>query len=58
MSDRFDRQINVEVRPVQMVVTRQLDPGDLCNGSLFEPRKLFEGHEELLLCDEQPEPVG
>jgi len=58
MSDRFDRQINVEVRPVQMLVARQLDPRDFCNGSLFEPRKLFEGHEELLLADEQPEPVG
>jgi len=52
MGDRFDRQINVEVRPVQVLVTRQLDPRDLCNGSLFEPRKLLERHKELLLADE------
>ena len=52
MPQRIDGEIDIEVRPVQVVCTWQLYVADLSNRGVFEPRKLLERHEELLLADE------
>ena len=58
VSERFDRQIDIEVRPVQMLPTGQLHAAYFCNRSILEPGEFLERHKELFLADEQPESVG
>lgn len=55
MRDRFDREIDIEARPIQVMRSWQLDPRDFSYGGVLEPWELPEGYEELLLADEQPE---
>jgi hypothetical protein len=56
--DGVDGEIDVQVRPVQVVVTGKLDIRDFPNRRLPKPWKLVERHEQLALADEQPEPMG
>jgi hypothetical protein len=55
--DGFHGEIDVEIRPVQVMWTRKLDVRDLANGRLAEPGKVPERYEHLSLADEQPESV-
>jgi hypothetical protein len=58
MFDGVDGKIDVQIGPVQVVGTGQLDIRDFSNRRLPKPRKLVERHEQLAIADEQPEPVG
>src|SRR6476659_6453157 len=51
----FDRQIDIKLRPLQVMGTEQLDVADLSNRSVLEPRRVLERDEQFLLPDEQPE---
>jgi hypothetical protein len=52
MFDRFHSEIDVQVRPVQVMRARQLDVRDLSDGSLAEPREFLERHEQFALSNE------
>src|ERR1700704_3390060 len=56
--DGVHREIDVQVRPVQVMGSRKLDIRDFSNRRLPKPGKLCERYEELALADKQPEPVG
>lgn len=57
MFDGFHREVDIEVRPVQMMCARELNVRDLSHGGITEPRKVLERHEQLTLADEEPEAV-
>src|SRR3972149_10109422 len=57
MFDGLHREIDIEIRPVQVVRAWKLHVRDFPNRSLPKPRKLVERHEQLPFPDEQPEPV-
>jgi hypothetical protein len=54
---RIDRQIDIELRPVQVSRARQLDARQLPYGRIAKPRKVLERNEPLALADQEPEPV-
>jgi len=45
MSNRFNRQINIEKRPVQMVGSGTLNDRNLLDTRIPKPWKLFERQE-------------
>src|SRR5688572_18369907 len=53
-----DGEIDVEVRPVQVMRTGQLNPADLLDRGLLEPREVLERYEQLLFAHEQPKAMG
>ncbi len=53
--DGFQGDVDIEVRPVQMVRTLLLDVDDLPDRRVPEPGELVEGNEEFAVVDEQPE---
>src|SRR2546427_13151871 len=55
--DGFHGEVDIEVGPIQMMRTRQLHVGNRSNGRVPKPRKLLERDEQLLVVDDQPEPV-
>lgn len=57
MLKRFNGQINVQVRPVEMMRLRKLDTEQLPDGNIFEPREVFERHEEFPTFQQEPEAV-
>jgi hypothetical protein len=57
MLDRIDREIDVELGPVEMPGMRERDIDELADRRLAEPREIGLGHEELALIDQEPEAV-
>ena len=57
MFDRFDGEIHVKVRPVQVMRAGKFDVRDRRDRSLPEPRKSQERKEQFAPTDEQPKPV-
>jgi len=57
MFDRFNRQVDVETRPVKVVGRRPEHIDDFTDRCFGKPRKLLEGHEELPAIEVQPEAV-
>src|SRR3954468_17073063 len=53
--DRFNRQVDVEIRPVEVVGRRPEDVDDLVDRCFGKPRKLLERHEELPTIEVEPE---
>jgi hypothetical protein len=58
MGERFNCQIDIEIGPIQVMRTRQLDTRDLTDGRILEPRELLEWRKQFLLANQDPEPVG
>ena len=58
MGHRLESQVDIEIRPVQVIRTRQLDATNLSNRGLLEPREVLEWHEQFLFADEEPKPMG
>ena len=57
MLDRFDREIDIEVWPVQVMRAGKFDVRDRRDRCLLEPWKSLERKEQFALTDEQPKPV-
>ncbi len=53
-----ERQIDIELRPIEMVGARETDVEDLLHRCVAEPRELIEGDEVLRAAHEQPETVA
>ena len=53
MIERLDREIDIQIRPVQMVWTRKGDVRDLRDGRVTKPREVIEANEALLSADDQ-----
>ena len=58
VNQRVDGKIDIEVRPVQMMRTGQLNPADLLDRGLLEPWEVLERYEQLLFAYEQPKAMG
>jgi hypothetical protein len=50
--DRFDGQVDVEIRPVQMPGALELDVQQVPDTRFLEPRDVFERQEVLTIADE------
>ena len=57
ISNRFNGEIHVELRPVKVIRCRPLDIRQLVDRCLPEPRKLRERDEQFLGIEQQPEAV-
>jgi hypothetical protein len=57
MLDRLDGQVDIEIRPVEVSRTRPLEPKYGLDRSALEPREVFEGKEQLVIVQQQPEPM-
>lgn len=55
--DRFNRNINVELRPVKVPCVLPLNFLNGRNGRIAEPRKMNERHEKLTLFQHEPNAV-
>ncbi len=55
IADGFNRKINVELRPIQMILCRTLNVSKLFDCCLLEPREIGERYCELLISQEDPE---
>ena len=58
MLDGLDREVDVQVRPIQMMRARQLDVRDCPDRCVTKPRELFKRDEQLALAHEQPKSVN
>jgi hypothetical protein len=56
-SNRFDSQINVEQRPVQMVRGLALNDRNLFDTGVAKPWKVLERQKQFLVTDQQPQAV-
>jgi hypothetical protein len=45
MLDRFNRKIDVEIRPIEVMRTRKFDIAERTNGGLLKPWEVLEGQE-------------
>jgi hypothetical protein len=57
MTDRLHRQINIQLRPIQMVLRRSFHLSDLFDRGRLKPWKLFEREQEFLIPQQDPEAV-
>lgn len=57
MLDGFHGQVNVELRPENMMGTRQFDVHQLTDRDFTEPGKMLERYEQLPAIQQQPEAV-
>lgn len=57
MLDGVDREVYVEVWPVEVVGMWPFDVQDRGHGGGLEPWELLEGQEQLSLLQEEPEAV-
>jgi hypothetical protein len=57
MLDRVDREVNIEVGPVQVMGLWPLEVEDRFYRRFREPREFRERHEELAIVNEQPDAV-
>lgn len=55
MANRLDGEIDIQVRPIEMIGRRSLDAGEFVDGGLTEPWELLERQEQLFIGQEQPE---
>ena len=56
--DRVNGEVDVEVRPVDMMRMRKLDVQELSDRGVAEPGELAKGQEMLPVANEQPEAVS
>jgi hypothetical protein len=52
MLDRCHRKIDIEIRPVEMMRTRELDISERSNCGLLEPWEVLERQEEFPPAEE------
>jgi len=45
--ERFNGQIDIKIRPVEMMRLRKLDMEQLSDGHIFEPGEMFERYKEF-----------
>src|SRR5881397_1230234 len=57
MIDRFNRQIDIQVRPIKVVWTLKLHSDQFANTSIFEPRKLLKRNKALSFSNQNPKPM-
>jgi hypothetical protein len=57
MFDNFGGKIDVEFRPIKMVVMNFFNIEDLGNRRISKPRKVLIRHKEFLVSGEKPDPV-
>ena len=57
MFDGVDGQIDIEIRPVEVSRARPLEPKYGLDRSALEPWEVLEGKEQLVIVQQQPEPV-
>jgi hypothetical protein len=58
MIERLDGQIDVQVRPVQVMWRGELDVRELPDRGVPEPREILERQKPFAFADEQPEAVS
>ena len=56
VANGFERQIDIELRPVQMIFARPQHGRELLDRGFPEPRKLRERNEQLFAFEQQAEP--
>jgi hypothetical protein len=54
MIDGFNREVNIKIRPIQMMRVRQLDIQELADRHISKPGKVFEGQKDFAIVNEQP----
>lgn len=52
MSDRFDCDVHIEIRPIQVVRLRPGDVQQLFHGGLLKPGEFLERKEQLFIGQE------
>ena len=57
MVERVDRQVDVEIRPMEVMRADEPDVGELRDGRVTKPWELLERQKPLLAGDVQPEAV-
>ncbi len=55
--ERFDVQVNVEVRPVKMVAMYQMHIIDLADPCMSKPGIMLKRQKILFVVDKKPDPV-
>lgn len=58
MPDRFELQINIQIRPIQMVAVKKLEMIDLGHGRVLEPWKIRERQKIFRAVDIDPKAMG
>ena len=53
----LNREVDIQLGPVQMIWAWPLDFGQLLDGGLPEPWEVLEGQQQLLVAEQNPEPV-
>jgi hypothetical protein len=57
VSDRFYGEVDIEIRPVEMVFIQKFDIVDCGDGRILKPWKIFKRKKVFLLVKQQPNPV-
>ena len=57
MANGLHRQIDVERRPIEMVLGKPLDFRQCTNRRVSEPRELLEGNKQFFVAEQQPKTV-
>jgi hypothetical protein len=57
MLDRLDREIYIQVGPIEMMGGRHSHTHQLCDRRLAEPRELLERQKELAVPKKEPKAV-
>jgi hypothetical protein len=57
MPYRLDSQVDIQIRPVEMVRRRQFDVENLPDCNVTKPWKFRKGQKQLLIIQQNPEPV-
>jgi hypothetical protein len=55
--NNLNREINIQIRPVEMPPAKLFDIEDFSDRSVLEPRKIFKSKEKLPVMGENPKPV-
>jgi hypothetical protein len=58
MAYRLNRQVNIQIRPIQVVGARSQDVKDLLNCGCLEPRKLGIRKYKLLIVNKHPDEMA
>ena len=56
MLEGIEAEIDVKIRPPQMIIWQEFDAQNLIEGCLPEPREIFEWQEMLVPADDDPDP--
>jgi len=57
MLDRRDREIHVEIRPIQVIRARPLHAKNLAHCCVAKPWKMGRGKKQLSIAEEDPDAV-